>query len=294
MSTKKGIVATWISIALNILLFAVKYWAGIVSNSVALIADAWHTLSDSISSLAVLLGLKVSNKPADSRHPHGHGRAELIASLFVGILLAVIGLNFFSESVLRLRDKITFEYGPVAIWVTIASVVIKEAMARYSMIIGKSLKSNSLIADGWHHRTDAISSVVILVGILAGGRWWWIDGVLGILVSIMIFFTTYGILKETISVMLGENIDPDMEQGIVEMGHLVNGNVFVHPHNFKIHHYGIHSELVFHISLPGSYSLERAHEIATLYESKVEKTYNIEVTIHVDAVPGEGRRGASP
>ncbi len=286
MSTNKGIATTWISIILNILLFAVKYWAGIVSNSVALIADAWHTLSDSISSLAVLLGLKVSIKPADSRHPHGHGRAELIASLFVGILLAVIGLNFFSESVLRLREKVIFEYGPIAIWVTVASVVIKEAMARYSMIVGKSLKSNSLIADGWHHRSDAISSVVILVGILAGGRWWWMDGVLGILVSIMIFITTYGILKETMSIMLGENIDPQMEKGIVEMGHLVNGDVFVHPHNFKIHHYGNHSELVFHIKLPGSYSLEKAHEIATLYEMKVEKSFNIEATIHVDAVPG--------
>lgn len=284
MNIKKGITATWISIILNILLFAVKYWAGVVSHSVALIADAWHTLSDSISSLAVLLGLKVARKPPDHRHPYGHGRAELIASLFVGILLAVIGLNFLGESIMRLREKVMFNYGPVAIWVTIASVVIKEIMARYSMRIGKSLKSNSLVADGWHHRTDSISSVVILAGILVGQRLWWIDGVLGILVSIMIFYTTYGILRDTMSVMLGENIDSEMEEGIVKMGKIVNGNVFIDPNNFKIHHYGNHSELVFHISLPGSYSLERAHQIATTYESMVEQAYQIEVTIHVDAV----------
>src|SRR5690554_1459343 len=86
---KQPIVLSWLSIVLNILLFALKYWAGLVSNSVALIADAWHTLSDSISSLAVLVGLKYAQQPADLEHPYGHGRAELIASLVVGVLLAV-------------------------------------------------------------------------------------------------------------------------------------------------------------------------------------------------------------
>ncbi len=281
---KKGIWATWLSILLNILLFVIKYWAGVLSHSVALIADAWHTLSDSISSLAVLLGLKVSNKPPDSRHPFGHGRAELIASLFVGIMLVVIGLNFLSESIVRLQNRATFNYGPVAIWVTVISVVVKELMARYTLIIGKSLKSNSMLADGWHHRSDAISSVVILVGILISNTLWWIDGVLGILVSLMIFYTTYGILKDTMSVMLGENIDPEMRKGIMGMGHHLNGNLFLDPHQFKIHHYGNHSELIFHISLPGNLSLHEAHQIATEYEIRVKKAYNIEVTIHVDAI----------
>ena len=285
MGVKKGIWATWLSIFLNILLFVIKYWAGMLSHSVALIADAWHTLSDSISSLAVLLGLKVSNKPPDKRHPFGHGRAELIASLFVGVMLIVIGLNFLSESIVRLQNRTTFNYGQVAIWVTVISVVVKEGMAQYTLIIGRSIRSNSLLADGWHHRSDAISSVVILVGILIGKTWWWADGVLGILVSMMIFYTTYGILKDTMSVMLGENIDPEMRQGIVSLGNHVNGNLFLDPHQFKIHHYGNHSELIFHISLPGNFSLQEAHEIATHYESRVRQSFNIEVTIHVDALP---------
>lgn len=284
--SKTGIVATWVSIFLNIALFGIKYWAGIVSNSVALLADAWHTLSDSVSSLAVLLGLKVSNIPADKKHPFGHGRAELIASLVVGILLAIVGFNFLGESIMKFKEREVFNYGPVAIWVTVASVIIKEVMARYSIIIGKRIKSNSLKADGWHHRSDAISSIVILVGIFVGGRFWWADSVLGIFVSLMIFYTTYTIMKETISILLGENIDVSMESEIVQLGMNINGNVFLDPHSFKMHHYGHHSELVFHISLPGTYSLSKAHEIASEYELKVEKEYGFEVTIHVDAIDG--------
>ena len=284
--SKTGIVATWVSIFLNIALFGIKYWAGIVSNSVALLADAWHTLSDSVSSLAVLLGLKVSNIPADKKHPFGHGRAELIASLVVGILLAIVGFNFLGESIMKFKEREVFNYGPVAIWVTVASVIIKEVMARYSIIIGKRIKSNSLKADGWHHRSDAISSIVILVGIFVGGRFWWADSVLGIFVSLMIFYTTYAIMKETISILLGENIDVSMESEIVQLGMNINGNVFLDPHSFKMHHYGHHSELVFHISLPGTYSLSKAHEIASEYELKVEKEYGFEVTIHVDAIDG--------
>ncbi|MFW6327870.1 MAG: cation diffusion facilitator family transporter [Bacteroidota bacterium] len=283
---KSGIFVTWLSIVLNIALFGIKYWAGIVSNSIALLADAWHTLSDSVSSLAVLLGLKVSNIPADSKHPFGHGRAELISSLVVGILLAIVGFNFLGESIMKFKERAVFNYGPVAIWVTVASVVIKEFMARYSIIIGKRIKSNSLKADGWHHRSDAISSIVILVGIFVGGRFWWADSVLGVFVSLMIFYTTYTIMQETISILLGENIDPEMEQKILKFGEEINGNVFLDPHSFKMHHYGNHSELVFHISLPGTYSLSRAHKIASEYELRIEKEYSIEVTIHVDAIDG--------
>ena len=286
MQTKKGILATWLSIILNVGLFALKYWAGVVSNSVALLADAWHTLFDSVSSVAVLLGLKVSKIPADRKHPFGHGRAELISSLVVGILLAMVGFNFLGESIMKFQEREVFNYGPVAIWVTVASVVVKEIMARYSIIIGKQIHSNSLKADGWHHRSDSISSIVILIGIFLGSKFWWIDSVLGIFVSGMIFYTTYGIMKETVSVLLGENISHDMKKRIIEIGKEINGNVFLDPHDFRLHHYGNHSELVFHISLPGYYNLTKAHEVASEYEARIEELYSIEVTIHVDAIDG--------
>lgn len=280
---KQPIVLSWLSIVLNILLFALKYWAGVVSNSVALIADAWHTLSDSISSLAVLVGLKYAQQPADLEHPYGHGRAELIASLVVGVLLAVVGFNFLAESVVHLRNRVAFSYGPVAIWVTLVSVVVKEIMARYSITTGKKLKLNSLKADGWHHRSDALSSLVILLAIFLGRNIWWMDSVLGMLVSFLIFYTTWGILKDTISSLLGEGMEKDMEKSIRMWSGQVEPDLALQPHHFRLHRYGNHTELTFHIRLPGELSLEKAHDIASRYETLVEQKLDVVVTIHVDA-----------
>lgn len=280
---KQPIVLSWLSIVLNILLFALKYWAGVVSNSVALIADAWHTLSDSISSLAVLVGLKYAQQPADLEHPYGHGRAELIASLVVGVLLAVVGFNFLAESVVHLRNRVAFSYGPVAIWVTLVSVVVKEIMARYSITTGKNLKLNSLKADGWHHRSDALSSLVILLAIFLGRNIWWMDSVLGMLVSFLIFYTTWGILKDTISSLLGEGMEKDMEKSIRMWSGQVEPDLALQPHHFRLHRYGNHTELTFHIRLPGELSLEKAHDIASRYETLVEQKLDVVVTIHVDA-----------
>lgn len=280
---KQPIVLSWLSIVLNILLFALKYWAGVVSNSVALIADAWHTLSDSISSLAVLVGLKYAQQPADLEHPYGHGRAELIASLVVGVLLAVVGFNFLAESVVHLRNRVAFSYGPVAIWVTLVSVVVKEIMARYSITTGKRLKLNSLKADGWHHRSDALSSLVILLAIFLGRNIWWMDSVLGMLVSFLIFYTTWGILKDTISSLLGEGMEKDMEKSIRMWSGQVEPDLALQPHHFRLHRYGNHTELTFHIRLPGELSLEKAHDIASRYETLVEQKLDVVVTIHVDA-----------
>lgn len=281
-SSRKPLVATWLSIILNTALFALKIWAGIISNSVALMADAWHTLSDSVSSLAVLVGIKYSQSPADKNHPYGHGRAELIASIVVGVLLAVVGFNFLIESIVKFREKSEGVFGAVAIWVTVTSIIVKEIMARYSLTIGKEYRYNSLIADGWHHRSDAISSVIILLGIFVGNRIWWIDSFLGFLVSLFIFYTTYGIMKDSVSLLIGEGIDKETEKQVVQCGNLVEAQVSLNPHHFKIHHYGNHTELTFHIMLPGYYSLETAHNIASRYERIIEEKMGLTVTIHVD------------
>lgn len=283
MENKTGILATYGSIVLNIFLFAIKMWAGVVSGSIAIIADAWHTLSDSISSVAVLIGLKISAKPADSNHPYGHGRAELISSLVVGILLAVIGFNFLMESIVKLQSHEEVIFGKLAIVVTIISAVVKEIMAQYSINIGKKTNSKSMIADGWHHRSDAISSLVILVGIFIGRYYWWVDGVLGIIVSFLLFYTTYSIMKENISILLGESIEDDLKKDIIDIAKEVS--LFdIYPHHFLVHHYGNHTELTFHIRLPGSFSLDEAHVIGTKYERLIKERHNIQATVHIDAL----------
>ena len=278
-----GLLVSWISIVLNVVLFVIKLWVGLLYNSVALVADAWHTLTDSISSFAVLIGIKVSLKPADDDHPFGHGRAELIATIFVGILLAIVGANFTYESILKLTSHESVVYGKWAIIVTVISILVKEIMAQYSIYFGKKVSSTALIADGWHHRSDAISSVIILVGIFIGQYFWWIDGVLGLIVSCLIFYTTFNILKDALSSFLGEKIDDDLKENIQKMG-FETFSKDLDPHHFLIHKYGHHSELTFHISLPGSMSLTEAHNIATEYENVVKSKFAIGVTIHIDSM----------
>jgi len=283
MENKTGILATYGSIILNCFLFAIKIWAGLVSGSVAIIADAWHTLSDSISSVAVLIGLKVSAKPADRNHPYGHGRAEIIASLIVGLLLSIIGFSFLKESILKLQSRGDVHFGSLAIVVTIISLVVKEIMAQYSIIIGKRTNSKSMIADGWHHRSDAISSLIILAGIFIGRYYWWIDGVLGIIVSLLLFYTTYSILKDNISHLLGEGINDALQEEIIALANEVT-ELNIYPHHFLVHQYGNHTEMTFHIRLPSHFSLHEAHEIGTAYENLINERTNIRATVHIDSM----------
>ncbi len=283
---KIAIRAGWISIVVNLLLFGFKYWAGISSGSVAIIADSWHTLSDSITSIVVIVGIWIASKPADKAHPFGHGRAEILAAVIVGVLLAVIGFEFLLESIQRLRLKESADYGTLAIVVTAASVLIKEVLAQYTRIAGKRSGSKALKADSWHHRSDAISSLVILAGIFLNAFAWWIDGVLGILVSILIFYASYGILKDTLSSLLGEKPDKKIIQKVMDICKQ-NLDHEIYPHHIHVHSYGSHTEMTLHIKLHKETSLGDAHDIASHIEDRIRDELNIETTIHME--PRTGR-----
>jgi len=276
-----GYIISSLSIALNIVLFIIKYWVGVLSASVAIVADAWHTLSDTLTSLVVLISFKISSIPPDRKHPYGHGRAELIAALIVGILLAVVAFNFFVESIHRLIDRQAAAYGTLALIVVAASVVSKEAMAQVSIRAGRRTNSRSLIADGWHHRSDAISSLLVLIGIVAGQRFWWTDGVLGLVVSLLIFYATFDILKDAASALLGEEPDEEEIARILSLSSRLTP-YDLHIHNPRIHVYGQHRELTLHIYLPADMRLSEAHEIGATLEKAIKEEMGIEATVHVD------------
>ena len=273
--------AGWISILVNVLLFGLKYWAGIASGSVAIIADAWHTLSDSITSIIVVISIWIASRPPDEEHPFGHGRAEILATTIIGVLLAVISVEFFIESVQRLLQRETANYGTLAIIVTAISVLAKEGLARYSIIIGKKTGSRSLKADAWHHRSDAISSVVILAGIFLNKFIWWIDGVMGILVGLLILHAAYGILKDVFNAFLGEKPNKHIFNKISDIctKHYESA---VYPHHIHVHHYGEHTEMTLHIKLDKNLSLEGAHNITSMIEDEIRTELGIEATIHTE------------
>lgn len=273
----------WISIIGNVLLFILKYWAGVVTGSLALIADAWHTMSDSVSSVIVLIGGRISRKPADDDHPFGHGRAEHIASVIIGVLLAIIAFDFVVGAIEKLNTRETTVFG-VAAWVaTIISILSKEAMAQYAFWAARKANSSILKADGWHHRSDALSSVVILIGIAVGSKFWWTDALLGFIVALMIGWASYEILAKEITSLLGEKPSDQLLMSIRETVQKTSEQP-LHLHHIHIHNYGQHSELSCHIKLPPEMTLEEAHEICTRIETAIREKFGFVSTVHAEPI----------
>ena len=275
--------AGWMSIVVNTLLFIIKYWAGIISGSVALIADAWHTLSDSLSSLFLIIGISISQKPADKEHPFGHGRSELIASILIGSLLAMVAYNFFVESIQRLTSHESATYGTIAIVATIISILAKEGLAQYSFYIGRKTKSQAVKADGWHHRSDSISSIAILLGIFLGRFFWWVDGAMGIVVSLFILYTAYKIIKSASHTILGQKPSNQLIDDISRIANKAAG-YDVHSHHIHIHDYINHKELTLHIYLPNDMPISDSYKITSAIERDLARKLNLGATIHCEPI----------
>ncbi len=271
----------WISIFANGLLFISKYWVGIISGSVALMADAWHSLSDSLTSIIVILGAKISSKPPDKEHPFGHGRAELIASIIIGVILGLVGFEFAKESILKLVNKEGVLYGRSAIWVMAISIVVNELLAQYAFWVGRKTGNPSLKADGWHHRSDALSSIIILTGIFFANYFWWIDGILGFIVSLLLFHAAYDIIKDGTNPLLGEKPEKDLLNNLKTIANESSG-IDTHLHHVHVHRYGDHVELTMHIRLPKEKTLQEAHAIADKIEADILRKLHIEATIHME------------
>ena len=270
-----------VSVILNLLLFVLKYYAGIASASLALIADAWHTLSDSLTSLVVILGIKLSSKKPDKEHPFGHGRWEQISALIIAILLALVGVEFMKDAIAKLRGHEAADFGWLAYLATVASIVLKEGLARYAFYIARKTGNAAVKADGWHHRSDALSSLMVLAGLFLSPYFWWIDSVLGMLISFMLFYAAYGIIREAVNKILGEEPSEEVIGKVEQMVKAEMGNV-AYPHHYHIHHYGDHIEFTFHIKVPGEETVEEAHRKATLIEMQIKTELKIDATIHIE------------
>ena len=278
---KGGYVEGTASIIINLVLFALKFWAGVVTGSLALTADAWHTLSDSISSVVLVIATKLMSKKADQEHPFGHGRWEQIAALFIAFILGIIGYDFLKQSSIQFRSREAVHFGIIAIVVTIVSIAVKEALAQYAFSIARKTGNTSVKADGWHHRSDALSSVVVLVGIFLAKYFWWIDSVLAAIIALFLFYATVKIIRETVTKMLGEQPDKDLIEkitaGVKAMYHDT-----LQIHHFHLHDYVTEKELTLHIRLDKNMTIEKGHQIASEIEASIKKNFGISATIHIE------------
>jgi cation diffusion facilitator family transporter len=273
-----------LSVVVNAVLFALKFWAGMLTGSIALIADAWHTLSDSLTSIFVAFSVKLQSKKADKEHPFGHGRWEQVSSIFVPCILGVIGYGFLINSINRFKNKESVIYGTIAIVVTIISIIVKEILAQIAFYIGRKTDNLIVKADGWHHRSDALSSIVVLFGILITKYtvdFWWMDSVLGMFCALAIFYAAFSILKESISKILGEDPKPDL---IIQINNEIEN---IYKNDFNIHHLHLHNyitqkELTLHLRLDKNMTNENCHKIATDVEKMILEKFDMVATIHVE------------
>ncbi len=274
------------SIAINIILFGLKFWAGMMSGSIAMIADSWHTLSDSITSVILLVGVKLSSKKPDRQHPYGHGRAESIAAIVIATLLFIVGVNFLKESLIKFGTDKTPEFKKIAVYIFVASAVIKEIMARFAIWAGKKTNSDVLKADGWHHRSDAITTAIIIIGFFAYSKYSWLDGLLGVVVSGFIIYSAYEVIKDASKSILGSTMPDDLKDRICNMIEKEYPRVD-DAHHFHFHSYGEHTELTMHIYMPGNISLKNAHDIIESLENTLYKRFGLYTTIHPDYKSGK-------
>ncbi|HZG14010.1 MAG TPA: cation diffusion facilitator family transporter [Candidatus Bathyarchaeia archaeon] len=258
--------AAWVGIVGNILLAGAKLLIGIVGRSQALIADAVHSASDVIGSVAVLIGLRAADRPPDEDHPYGHGKAESVAAIIVAVLLAVVGFEIGMASVESLFAPLEAP-GMIAIWAAVGSMVIKEWMFRYKYNLGKKLNSQSLIANAWEHRSDVFSSFAALIGIggaIVGGRFgipWmlYLDPIAGIFVSLLVFKMSYNILMESIHTTLDHVLHEEETTDLRQTVEAVPGVLRIDTLHAREHgHYLI---VDVKVSVEPSITVEEGHRI---------------------------------
>ena len=269
------------SILINITLFIYKYVVGMSLGSLAIMADAWHTLSDCLSSGIVIVGSIYSKRPADQEHPFGHGRAELITSFLIGVMLIFVAYSFGFESIKNFMSKNVANFDNRAIGVMLVSVVSKEALAQFAFFGYRKTDAHSLYADGWHHRSDALTSIVILIGIVFGGSFWWMDSVLTFLISLIILYAGFDVIKGAVKPLIGETLSDDLIESIKNIVSDCGGKGNT-THHFHLHRYGEHAELTFHVLFDGNVTVHDAHEVVTKIEIAVKEKLNMEATIHIE------------
>lgn len=269
------------AIVVNVSLFFLKLWAGIVSGSVALMADAWHTLTDSVSSLIVLVGAHLSAKKPDKKYPFGYGRWEQVASVFIAVILALVAFDFLLKAVEGFQQKREASFGVLAITVTVVSILAKEGLARYAFYLSRRSGNLMVKADAWHHRSDALSSILILLGIALSPFFWWIDSLLAAVIAMFLFYAVFTILKESVNAMIGKKPSPELHESVCQIIRETAEDA-LSPHDFLLHEYGSHRELTFHIQFHGEDSITCAHDKATCIEERILDELDIYATIHLE------------
>lgn len=282
---------TWIGSLVNFLLLTFKFAAGILGHSAALVADAVHSLSDFATDIIVILFVRISGKPEDEDHKYGHGKYETLATAAIGLILFAVGIGILVNGATSVGDFLKGKVLPapsiVALIVAAISIISKEILYRYTINEGKKLNSQAVIANAWHHRSDAFSSIGTLIGIggaiFLGEKWRILDPIAAIVVSGFIMKVAIDLLKPCIDELLERSLPAETEQKILEL--ITSFPEVSSPHHLRTRRIGNHIAIEVHIRMDGQTTLEKAHHTATLIERRIKEEFGPETHIGIHMEP---------
>ena len=290
-SREKGIYkVTIVGSIVNFLLLVFKFFAGIAGHSAAMLADAVHSLSDFITDIVVIVFVRIAGKPEDKGHDYGHGKYETLATAIIGLLLLCVGFGIFwngaSSIYTFLRGGQLESPGVVALVAALVSIVSKEILYQYTVIQGKKLNSQAVIANAWHHRSDALSSIGTAIGIggaiLLGDHWRVLDPVAAVGGSFFIMKVSVRLLipcaDELLEKSLPEDVEKEIEQTVLSFPGVSQ------PHHLRTRRIGNYYAIELHVRMDGKITLEEAHSTATAIENKLKEMFGkgTHVGIHVE------------
>ena len=283
---------TLVGSAGNMGLFAFKLIAGILGHSSAMVADAVHSLSDFITDVIVLVFVSISAKPQDESHDYGHGKFETIATFFIGLALVAAATGIILAGILSLMEWFQGAQleapSMLALWAALLSIVVKEILFHYTAHCGKRLNSQAMIANAWHHRSDALSSIAAAIGIgcaiLLGDRWTVMDPVASVIVGFVLMNVAIKLLRTSINELTESSLNADVEREIEEI--ITSFPGICEPHNLRTRHIGNSIAIEAHIRMDGDISLRDAHSRATMVEQKLRERFGSDthVTIHMEPI----------
>lgn len=274
----------------NLLLSGLKLFAGIAGSSAAMVADAVHSLSDLVSDVVVIAFSIVSSKGRDKSHDFGHGKFEAVAAMCICLLLVVVGAKMMQASIAKIRLVLSGETlqvpGLVALWMAMVSIVVKEFLYRWTVRVGRKVGSPAVVANAWHHRTDALSSVGALLGIggaiVFGGKWVILDPVTGVIISIFIIVIAVRMALPALNDLTDASLSDEEEEKITSAIMGVKGVENIHE--LKTRQCGSYFDVNVHIVVNPDLSVLQAHDITVEIEDSLRKIYGqeLQISIHVE------------
>lgn len=276
----------------NAVLLTFKFIAGMLGHSSAMIADAVHSLSDFLTDVLVLVFVRISSKPQDTSHDYGHGKFETIASFLIALALIAAAIGIILSGSMKLATWLKGGQleapGTLALWAALLSIIIKEILYRYTAARGKALESQVMIANAWHHRSDALSSIGAAIGIggaiILGNRWTVLDPLASIVVGAMLIKVAVELLKTSMGDLTECSLPAETEEEIIRI--IQSYPDVQQPHNLRTRRIGNRIAIETHVRMDGNLSLHKAHERATSIEQKLKERFGPQthVTIHMEPV----------